>query len=353
MLFVVHVFLYETWIFFWGTPAPRVLWALQAGFVLLSVSFVTSTLATWRSRRLVARVFYTAASVWLGMMSFLLVAACLAWILYGGLRLLGFTADRREIAAALLGMALLLNVGGMINAAWVRIRRVTVELPDLPESWRGRTAALVTDMHLGPIRGLGFVQQVVRRLTKLRPEVVFIAGDLYNGTAADLDQLARPWADLSAPLGTYFVTGNHEEFSDRTKYLDAVSKSGVRVLNNEKVTVDGVQIVGVHYGESVRGLRGILQDAALEPHRPSILLTHAPDRLSIAAEEGISLQLSGHTHGGQFFPFTWIASRVWGQYVHGLHRLGNLLVYTSWGAGTWGPPLRMGTKSEIVLIEFA
>ena len=104
-------------------------------------------------------------------------------------------------------------------------------------------------------------------------------------------------------------------------------------------------IAGIH-------LRSILRRAELDRERASILLTHAPSGLPIAEEEGISLQLSGHTHGGQIFPFTWIVSRVWGQFTYGLKRLGNLLVYTSSGTGTWGPPMRVGTKPEIVLIEF-
>jgi len=98
--------------------------------------------------------------------------------------------------------------------------------------------------------------------------------------------------------------------------------------------------------------RSVLRHADVDRDRASILLTHAPDRLQIAEEEGFSLQLSGHTHGGQFFPFTWITSHIYGKFVYGLQRLGNLLVYVSYGAGTWGPPLRLGTTPEIVLIQF-
>ena len=110
----------------------------------------------------------------------------------------------------------------------------------------------------------------------------------------------------------------------------------------------------MHFRDSTNDdrYRGILREAGLDRGRPSILLTHAPDRVKISQEEGISLQLSGHTHGGQFFPFTWITSRLYGKFVYGLQRLGDLLVYTSYGAGTWGPPLRVGTRPEIVLIQF-
>jgi uncharacterized protein len=327
---------------------------LQVALALLSVSFVIATLLAWRYSNFVVSLFYTLSAVWLGILSFFVVAATSCWLIYGGARVFGLHPNQPVLALLLFGVALLLSLYGIINAAWTRVRRVTVKLPNLPESWRGRVAALVSDTHLGHVRGYGFIRRIVDMLTRLRPDIVLIAGDMYDGTAAKVNQLAEPWAKLSPPLGTYFVTGNHEEFTDHTKYLDAVERAGVRVLNNEKVDVEGLQLVGVHFRDSTNDehLRAILQRADVDRNRASILLTHAPDRVKIAEEEGISLQLSGHTHGGQFFPFTWITSRIYGKFVHGLQRLGNLLVYTSYGAGTWGPPFRVGTTPEIVLIQF-
>ncbi len=287
-------------------------------------------------------------------MSCRFLAACLCWAVYESARLFGLHPNRRVLVLVLFGLALLASFYGVVNAAWTRIRRVPVRLPNLPESWRGRVAALVSDTHLGHVRGARFLARIVTRLTHLQPDIVFIVGDMYDGTFAKVNELAAPLARLSAPWGAYFVAGNHEEFSDSTKYFDAVEQSGVRVLNGEKVTVDGLQIVGVHYRDSTNDdrFRAALRGAAVDRNRASILLTHAPDRVSIAEEEGFSLQLSGHTHGGQFFPFTWITSRLYGKFVYGLQRLGNLLVYTSYGAGTWGPPLRVGTRPEIVLLQF-
>jgi predicted MPP superfamily phosphohydrolase len=199
------------------------------------------------------------------------------------------------------------------------------------------------------------MRRIVARLARLKPDVVFITGDLYDGTRVDALHLAAPWKDFSAPLGAYFVTGNHEEFSDPARYLEAVEQSGVRVLRNEKVTIDGLQIVGVHHHETTNAdrFRSILRAAAIVHEQASILLSHSPHALSIAEESGISLQLSGHTHGGQFFPFTWFTRRIFKAYTRGLQRFRNMLVYTTTGAGTWGPPLRLGTQPEIVLIEFA
>ena len=354
ILLVAHWFLYETWTAFWTAPGVPGIWYLQVALTALSVSFVAASLLAWRYSHPLIGLFYKISAIWLGVLSFCFLAACSCWIVYDIGRFFGLHVERRHLAAALFGSALLVSLYGVANAAWTRVRRVTVKLPNLPESWRGRVAALISDIHLGHVRGYWFMRRLVAKLARLRPDIVFIGGDMYDGTPADPDRLATPWAKLAAPLGTYFVTGNHEEFSDSAKYLDAVRKSGVRILNNEKVTVDGLQLVGVHDRDSISAerFRSILQQADLDPARASVLLTHRPDRLTIAEEAGISLQLSGHTHGGQFFPFTWIASRIYGKFVHGLQRLGHLLVYTSYGAGTWGPPMRIGTTPEIVLIQF-
>jgi len=354
-LFLAHGFVYGTWIAFWGVgDPPGTISRSHVAVDLLSFSFVGASLLAFRYSHVVVRLFYTIAAVWLGILSFCFFAACSCWILYAAIKLSGLDWERRPLAGALFGLAILTSLYGVVNAARVRVKRIAVRLLNLPEPWRGRTAALVTDTHLGHVRGYGFARHIVATLGRLRPDIVFIAGDLYDGTKAELDRLAAPLAELSVSLGAYFVTGNHEEFSDPAKYIDAIKRSGVQVLGNRSVTIDGVQIIGVHYRDSTNGqrFRSVLRQAVVSPHRPSILLTHSPSRLPIAEEEGISLQLSGHTHGGQFFPFTWIASRIYGGYSYGLKRFGNLVVYTSSGAGTWGPPIRVGTRPEIVLIRF-
>ncbi len=354
ILLLAHWFLYETWMDFLVFADPPGISKLQVVLAILSVSFVTASLLAWRYPHFLVRVFYTLSAVWLGTLSFLFLAACACWLIYGGARIFGVHANQRILALVMFGSALLAALYGIINAAWTRVKRVTVKLPNLPDSWRGRVAALVSDTHLGHVRGLGFMRRIVGRIAGLRPDIVLIAGDMYDGTAAKVNELAAPWSKLSPPLGKYFVAGNHEEFRDHTKYLDAVQSAGIRVLNNEKVEVDGLQLVGVHFRDSVNDehFRSVLRHAEIDRDRASVLLTHAPDRVKITEEEGFSLQVSGHTHGGQFFPFSWITSRIYGRFVYGLQRLGNLLVYVSYGAGSWGPPLRVGTTPEIVLIQF-
>ncbi len=354
ILVLVHLFLYGTWTFFWGVTDPSSRIKLQITMACLSVSFVAASLLAFRFSNFLVRIVYTLAALWLGMVNFFVLAACACWAVYVLPAIFGVHLERRPLAIAFFGLALLTGFYGVVNASATRVKRITVRLPGLPESWRGRTAALVSDWHLGHIRNRGFVRRVLRMLRSLRPDVLFITGDLFDGTAVDFDRLAETWAGFSLPLGSYFVTGNHEQFSSPAKYLDAVKRCGIRVLNNEKIIVDGLQIVGVHFRDSVNvdNFRAILNRAALDHEVASVLLVHTPDRLPIADESGLSLLLCGHTHRGQFFPFTLIVSRVYGKFAYGLNRIGNLAVYTTCGAGTWGPPLRVGSNPEIVLIRF-
>jgi hypothetical protein len=261
---------------------------------------------------------------------------------------------RFQLAGVLFGLAFLATAYGLINARWIRVNRITVRLHHLPEAWRGRTAALVTDLHLGPLSGARFLRRVIAQLRSLQPDTVFISGDMFDGPTHDLDSLVAPWREFTAPLGIYYVTGNHDEFAERSLYLDPVRRVGIQVLNNAMVSIDGLQLAGVHDSEAgdAAELRSILSAARIERQRPSILLAHRPVNLAVAEEEGISLQLSGHTHGGQIWPWNLLVSRIYGRFGYGLSLLGTMQIYTSSGVGTWGPPLRLGTQSEIVLIRF-
>jgi len=349
-----HVVVYRTWVDFWDAPGARAGFVVRIVLGVLAVSFVAASIVGFRYSNPVVRALYTASATWIGFLSFLFFASCVCWIFGGAFWLVGWREAAKMLVAVLFGVAIAAGAYGMVNAARTRVVRVGVKLANLPESWRGRTAALVSDTHLGHVRGYAFARKIVEMVSRLRPDVVFIAGDFYDGVAADLARLAEPWKECAAPLGVFFATGNHEEFTNPGKYLDAVAGAGVRVLNDEKVVVDRMQIVGVPYHSSLGAeqFKSILQNAALDPSRASILLTHAPHRLPIAERAGISLQLSGHTHGGQISPFTWMVRRIFGPYAYGLHRLGEMMVYTSSGAGTWGPPMRVGTNPEIVLLQF-
>jgi predicted MPP superfamily phosphohydrolase len=354
VMLLTHFFLYETWSISWaGSGSSLALW-LKLAMGILSVSFIAASLLAFRYTNPVLRFFYRIAAVWLGLVSFLFFAAVLSWITFAIVSLAGIHSQFHRIVEVLFAAALLTGFYGLINASWTRVRRVTVKLENLPDAWRGRSAALVSDLHLGHVRNGNFLRRIVAKIMRENPDIVFLAGDLYDGTAIDVRPAAEPLRKLHAPHGAYFVAGNHEQFGDDTKYLQAVAGAGVRVLHNEKVEAAGLQIVGVPYRHATQDahLTSVLQGVGLDRGRASILLAHAPDRPQIAEAAGISLQLSGHTHVGQFYPWTWMAKRIYRQFVYGLSRIGNLQVYTSSGAGTWGPPLRLGSHPEIVMLQF-
>jgi len=358
LLLLAHWSLYRTWIAFLDPQNQIVILALRIALCVLGFSFVAAALLSFRFSNPLVALISRFAALWLGFLNYFFWAACLSWLAWFTLLAFRLSANPAEtrpwIAGVPAAAALLAGIYGLLNARWIRVRRVGATLPGLPESWRGRKAVLMSDLHLGNINGTAFARRMVALAASLNPDIVFIPGDLFDGTKADLHKLAAPFKQLTPPFGIYFSTGNHEEFAGKEHYLDAATRAGIRVLNNEKITVDGLHIAGVNFGDSTSPirLRANLESLQLSPNEAIILLNHMPSRLPIVERAGVSLQLSGHTHGGQFAPFNWFTRRVFGKFTHGMNRFGALQVYTSTGAGTWGPPMRVGTHPEIVLLTF-
>src|ERR1700677_404044 len=353
VLFLAHIFLYQTWAFSFSANSSKLLW-LKLALGFLSISFVSASLLAFRYTNRAVRVFYRIAAVWVGLLSFIFVAAIASWLVFGIATLAGLHFNFHHLAEWLFATAAVSGLYGVVNASWTRVTRTTVRLANLPAAWRGRKAALISDVHLGHVRNAHFLRRMVTKILREGPDAIFIAGDLYDGTAIDVRRAAEPLSQLVAPHGVYFVAGNHEQFGDDSKYLHAIAAAGVRVLINEKVEVDGLQIVGVPYRNAAQGghFRSVLHGICLDRDRASILLTHAPDHPEISEAAGISLQLSGHTHLGQFIPWSWIARRIYRQFVYGLSRIGKMQVFNSSAAGNSGTPLRLGSNPEIVVLHF-
>jgi uncharacterized protein len=354
VIFLTHFLLYETWTFSPAGNDPPAALGPKIVLGLLSVSFVAASLLAYRHTNAALRLFYRVSAVWLGLLTFLVLAAVSSWAIFGVAQLAGIHVNFHKTVELLFTAAVVAGLYGVANASWTRITRTTVRLANLPAAWRGRRAALISDLHLGHVRNGSFLRRMVAKILREAPDAIFIAGDLYDGTAIDAGRAAEPLNQLTAPHGVYFVAGNHEQFGDDSKYLRAVEAAGVRVLTNEKVEADGLQIVGVPYRSATQDghLASALHGVHLDRDRASILLTHAPDYPEVAEAAGISLQLSGHTHLGQFVPWSWMARRIYRQFVYGLSQIGKMQVFTSSGAGTWGPPLRLGSNPEIVMLEF-
>ncbi len=354
LIFLAHWFLYLTLVRFLGIGHPFAFFSLKIILGILSLTFVSASVLANFSDNIMVRVFYSIAAFWLGTLTYLFLAACFirlgAWLAQS----LSFSLNSKLLAEILFILALAISLYGAINASLVRITRLSISLPNLPPAWQGKTALWVSDIHLGQVRNFNFAENVAAMIRQLHPDIIFIGGDLYDGTPLNLNKVTQPFENLGAPLGTYFITGNHEEFDGRDKFLAAVEGADIHILNNELIKINGLQIIGVDYSDagSRQNFENILKNVKINPSQPSILLKHAPTDISVAKEAGISLQLSGHAHAGQVFPIGLISHLVYKGYEYGFKQEGNFTIYTSSGTGTWGPPMRVGTTPEIVLIQF-
>lgn len=234
---------------------------------------------------------------------------------------------------------------------------VPVRLRRLDPAFRGFRIAVVSDIHLGPLAGRAHTQRIVDIINGAEPDLVAIVGDLVDGTVEELGPAAEPFQDLAAPEGTFFVTGNHEYFvEDTADWLNELERIGVQSLRNENTAIRrggaAFDLAGVN------DLAGEERDdppdfdralAGVDEARPTVLLAHQPVMVSEAAARGVDLQLSGHTHGGQMWPFHYVVDTVQPS-LAGLSSVDDTQLYVTRGAGFWGPPVRIGAPPDITVV---
>ncbi|MEU5519206.1 metallophosphoesterase [Streptomyces sp. NPDC093250] len=236
-----------------------------------------------------------------------------------------------------------------------RVKRVTVPLAKLPRAAHGFRIAVVSDIHLGPVLGRGFAQKVVDTINSTQPDLIAVVGDLVDGSVKDLGPAAAPLAQLRARHGSYFVTGNHEYFSGAEQWVEEVRRLGLNPLENARTELPYFDLAGVNDVAGEDEGQGPDFARALgdrDRGRACVLLAHQPVQIHDAVDHGVDLQLSGHTHGGQLWPFNLVARGV-NPTLAGLERYGDTQLYVSRGAGAWGPPTRVGAPSDVTVIELA
>ncbi|HEX3914177.1 MAG TPA: metallophosphoesterase [Steroidobacteraceae bacterium] len=264
-------------------------------------------------------------------------------------------------AQATFYLAMFITAAGMIFARRrPRVVEVTIPVVGLPRGLHGFSIAQISDVHVGPTIKRGFVEGIVRRVNALNADLIAVTGDLVDGSVLQLATHTAPLAGLTAKHGAFFVTGNHEYYSGEGAWTAEIRRLGIRVLKNEHVVLEhgGARLVlaGVtdysahHYDVAQRSdpaaaLHGAPVDAGAK-----ILLAHQPSSAMAAASAGYDVQISGHTHGGQFWPWNLFVG-FFQPFSSGLHRLKNLWIYVSRGTGYWGPPNRFGVPSEITRIR--
>jgi uncharacterized protein len=268
---------------------------------------------------------------------------------------------RRQSALAVALLGFLITLLGFSNARrTAAITRVSIPINNLPAALQGFRIVQISDIHVGPTIRQDYLRRIVAAVNRQQPDIVAITGDLVDGSVRELAPHVAPLKDLASRYGSYFVTGNHEYYSGAHAWIAELRRLGIEVLLNSHVVLEHqgatAVIAGVtdysaghfdaaHRSDPHAAIAGAPADAGVR-----VLLAHQPRSAPAAAEAGFDLQLSGHTHGGQFMPWNFFV-RLQQPFVAGLHRLGQLWVYTSRGTGYWGPPKRFGAPSEITLIK--
>jgi len=352
ILFLLHADIYQALVAAFGWHWPWLSWL----FILLSISFVSSSVLTFRFTNAFITWYYRFAAYWFGLTQFLFGGSVIYFFLSYTFYHIGIYISPMTLGAFSFGIPFLIHCYATWQTNQIEVTRVSVSSQRAgnawPEFWRDKKVLFVSDVHLGAVRGEGFAKKVVTAIVAESPEIVLIGGDIFDGVRCRPMPLLAPFVELRPPQGVYFASGNHEYIEDTIALLKEVREVGIHILKNQIVDVRGIQFAGVDWKDTYKKeeFKKILAGMRIDPAKPSILMRHEPNHLEVAEHAGVSLTLAGHTHAGQIWPLGFITRSIYKGFDYGLKQLGHMMVYTSSGVGTWGPPLRFLTKAEIVAI---
>ncbi len=348
IIVAANIYLTRRFNWYFSLENTKVLYAVFPPFTLLmffGVMPLSNTTNTFGS------FIYVVSAITMGALLYLLLSVMLVDIV--GL----FTSFKpKTYGLAALVITLLITGGGMLNAWNVRVTNQEIPLKGLTHEIR---AMHLTDIHIGHFRGEKFLQKIVEKTNRENVDVVFITGDLFDGRINLTKEDLAPLTQLNAPV--YFVEGNHDKYTGVQTIKSMLRDIDVQVLENEVTHFSELQIIGLnhmtadnesysmHASSDGPTIENTLAALNLFQNKPTVLLHHSPDGIQYANQYGVGLFLAGHTHAGQLFPVKYIAHLLF-DYNKGLHEYKGTKIFVSQGAGTFGPPMRVGTKSEITVL---
>ncbi len=320
-------------------------------FSALLVFMITGLLVFSNSTTFFGSILYKSAALTMGFLLYFLMIVSLS-----DLADIFLKVSPGILGIIAFGLTLITIASGVLNSFSIRTTTHKIDVKNLSDTVR---IAHLSDIHIGHFRGEKFLQQIVDKTNREQPDIIVITGDLFDGKIRIKESVLQPLKKLKAPI--LFVNGNHDGYSGLRTINSLLPKVGVQVLQNEIVKMNGLQIIGLNHMRPDNGqggmhapdgpnMKDVLNSLNIDQSKPTILLHHSPDGVVYANQHGVDLYLSGHTHGGQQFPVTLINELLF-KYNRGLNSFKNTRILVSEGIGTFGPPLRIGTKSEIVIIE--
>lgn len=336
--------------FLFGIDNPVARLILGIIIFVLAVSTFLASIVVNKKDTLLVRIFYIISCSWLGVLLNFGLTALVLGPLFWVLRLNGINLSDGLFRLALIVITIISSTKSFYNAYEIKVQRYTVAIKNLPSGWHNKRIIHISDVHLGPILREDFFHRVIRKIEDLKPDAVFLTGDLFDGSESDFSWVNSPLNNLNAPLGLYYSLGNHDFTLGADRVIELLKGEDIIVLSNRMIVKEGLQIIGLDFNPD-RNFdldRAILAHSGYSAAIPSILLFHEPKDTVKSQGVGIDLQLSGHTHAGQMFPFNFVARYFYHNHAHGLFRRGDYTLSVTAGVGTWGPPMRTGSRSEIV-----
>jgi Predicted phosphohydrolases len=323
--------------FLLGLPVNNTFYAV---LVVASISYPLATLIERIVSNDFTRIFYTLASAWMGI-SFYLLFMLIIYLL------LSFFVPlpREGVGIVIIALTTIISAYSLYNSYLLKITEIEIPLKGLKQDIK---AVHLSDIHIGSIRNSGYMERIVAETNRIDPDVVFITGDMVDGSARLHKHTFKAIDSLNAPA--FFVTGNHEIYEGLEEVFRVLGGTKLKILQGEVVEFRGVQVIGVGYSHQGDHLKNTLSSIKIQDEKPSILLYHLPVGLEEVSAAGIDLQLSGHTHNGQMIPFNFLV-KIMFPYISGFYEYNGTQLYVSQGTGTWGPPMRLGSRCELVVIQ--
>lgn len=307
--------------------------------VILALSHPLAIILLKFTSNIVIRALYAVSAVWIGVSAYILLLFALYLITGYFVNIPSQTAG-----ILILGAAFIISIYALYNVTRMKIEEISIPL-DIEKNVR---AVQISDVHIGPIRKEGFVRGMVNKIVELDPEIVFITGDLFDGPIKLENNILTDFNRIKVPV--IFVMGNHDFYQGLDEVNRYIGIPHVDKLSNQVFNFNGIQIVGVPFAGNREFLGNLLDKIEFDKEKPTILLYHLPKDFKAAVDAGVDLQLSGHTHAGQFIPFNFFVKLVF-PYLKGLYEKEGSYLYVSQGTGTLGPPMRLGSRCEITLIN--
>ncbi len=322
------------------------------GFVF-PIIFIFSIRYSYRHYSLINSWLNVISSIWILIVSYLFIVYVFITILIFSNSFFNLKLNIEIIYNTFFIGVLITTLYGILNSRNIKIVRVEIDSDKLRKHWSDKKIIIISDTHIGNINRVRFMKKIVKIMKSENPDIVFNVGDLIDGAAFPYKECFEPLSFLDPGLGSYYVEGNHETYSKDYKKFRLEFPKNLVDLTGKKIIMNGTQIIGLGYKEreSSNEIISRLKSLEYNSEMPSIILVHDPKNIEAISSLGATLVLSGHTHNGQFFPFTIIIKRLYKKYSHGVAYTNNTASITSCGVGTSVVPMRIGTTPEIIVLK--